>query len=89
MTVYTDSVEALNNTCPSEALTVNVDWITQTSKYLTNKVDRYFTAFNSTVWATFIITDTELQLGSPFSEGQGFTSCQAGAGPEELPALPR
>ena len=40
ITVYTDSVEALNNTCPSEGISVNVDWITQTSKYLINKVDR-------------------------------------------------
>ncbi|XP_063693381.1 COP9 signalosome complex subunit 1-like [Bolinopsis microptera] len=40
ITVYTDAVEALNNTCPSEGISVNVDWITQTSKYLINKVDR-------------------------------------------------
>lgn len=40
ITVYTDSVEALNNTCPAEGISVNVEWITQTSKYLINKVDR-------------------------------------------------
>ena len=40
ITVYTDSVEALNNTCPAEGMPVNVDWITQTSKYLINKVER-------------------------------------------------
>jgi hypothetical protein len=41
ITVYTDAIEALNNTCPTEGITVNVDWITQTSKYLVNKVDRF------------------------------------------------
>ena len=38
--VYTDAVDALNNTCPSEGMSINVEWITQTSKYMLNKVDR-------------------------------------------------
>lgn len=38
--VYSEAVEALYNTFPLDAVSSNVDWITQTSKYLTSKVDR-------------------------------------------------